>query len=121
MATILLISSDEDVQGVVEALVQPRGHTLTVRRGFGMPIPPWLCASWDAAFFDLSTDCAAGLATIALTHQRHPSLRITAIDTGGDTAGLDRLANAVSLGAEEFMQKPIDRTDAEALLDRLRL
>jgi DNA-binding NtrC family response regulator len=120
-AKVLLISRDGRVREALGRLIRGRGHQLSLRPRFAGPIPPWLGQSWDAAFFDLSADGNQGLAAVALARQREPSLPITAIDRGGNSQGLDRLAQAVTLGAEEFMRKPIDRHDAEALLDRLHL
>ncbi len=51
----------------------------------------------------------------------HFELPIAAVDNGGDSPGLDRLVRAVRLGAVEFMRMPIDRPDAEALMERLSL
>ena len=120
-ANVLLISRDGRVREALGRLIRRRGHRLSVRPGFAGSTASWLGQAWDAVFFDLSKDGNQGLATVALARQRTPSLPITAIDRGGDSPGLDRLARAVTLGAEEFMRKPIDRDDAEALLDRLHL
>ncbi len=120
-AQVLLISRDGRLRDALGRLLRGRGHRLSVQACFAGPSPPWLAQAWDAAFFDLSEDGNQGLATVALAHQHRPSLPITAIDKGGNTRGLDRLAQAVTLGAEEFMRKPIDRDDAQALLERLHL
>ena len=116
MAKVLLISPDERVRDELGPLLRERGHELNMWPRFGTLGHPW-----DAAFFDLSEQGPQGLAAVAMARQADPGLRITVIDTGGDSPGLDRLATAVTLGAEEFMRKPIDRSDAEGLLDRLSL
>lgn len=76
---------------------------------------------WNVVFVDLSGAGAAGVEMIGVARRRRPLLRITVLDDGGHGSGLDRLARAVALGAEEFMCKPVDRDDADAALDRLGL
>ena len=102
-------------------LLQDRGHTLSVQPCYGTPALDWLAWAWDVAFFDLSADGETGLATVGLTTERAPARLIAVIDRGGHPKALDRLAEAVRLGVEEFMSKPIDRLDTEALLERLHL
>lgn len=121
MATVLLISRDRRVRDAIGRLLRGRGHKLRVHPCFDTPARDWLGCAWDVAFFDLSADGATGLATVGLTAARMPTRLIAVIDRGGRPPGLDRMAEGVRRGAEEFMSKPIDRLDAEALLERLHL
>jgi hypothetical protein len=50
-----------------------------------------------------------------------PGMRIAVIDGGRGSASLDRLARAVSLGADDFMKKPLLVSDAADVFERLGL
>jgi FixJ family two-component response regulator len=50
-----------------------------------------------------------------------PDTRIAVIDGGRGCGSLDRLARAVSLGADDFMKKPVLASDAMDVLERLGL
>ena len=121
MARILVASSDEAVRKTLMRLVRQRGHGGGASVSFVHQVETPSRESWDAAFIDVSAASSEGLAAVAVARQRDPALPIAAIDSGGDTAGLDRLARAVRLGAVEFMRMPIDRLDAAALMERLSL
>jgi DNA-binding NtrC family response regulator len=121
MAKILLVSADGEVEDALRRLLQSRGHDLTARSTFAAINRAGAGGEWDAAFLDLSVDGDAGLSVVAQAQGRAPTMRITVLDEGGDSPGLDRLASAIALGAEEFVRKPIDRLDADAVLDRLGL
>ena len=121
MARILVVSPDEAVRKALMRLVRRRGHDRCVALSFTHQVETRAGESWDAAFIDVSAGCSEGLAAVSIARQSDPSMPIAAIDSGGNTEGLDRLARAVRLGAVEFMRMPIDRLDAEALMERLSL
>jgi len=121
MAKILLVSRDGAARETLRDLLCRRGHALTARPTIAETGWPAFRARWDAAFVDLSGEGEEGLAMVATARQYEPAMRITVLDEGGDSPGLHRLAYAVSLGAEEFVCKPIDRHDANGVLDRLGL
>jgi hypothetical protein len=50
-----------------------------------------------------------------------PGVRIAVIDGGRGCNSLNRLARAVSLGADDFMKKPLLVSDAMDVLERLGL
>jgi len=102
-------------------LVYARGHSVVEHSTLEPYAATWLEQPLDVAFVDLSTDGECGLAAVGLTRLRMPSIRITVIDGGKGNRSLDRLASAVSLGAEEFMKKPIVERDATDVLERLGL
>jgi len=121
MAKILLVSRDGAVRDALRSLLRRRGHEITARSTFGATGWPRAATEWDAAFLDLAEEGDDGLAMVARAREYEPAMRITVLDEGGDSPGLHRLARAVALGAEEFVRKPIDRLDADAVLDRLGL
>jgi len=75
----------------------------------------------DAALVDLSAVGDYGLAVIVRTRLHMPGTRIAAIDGGRGCDSLDRLARAVSLGADDFMRKPVLVSEAADVLERLGL
>lgn len=121
MAKILLVSRDGAVRGALRNLLRRRGHELTARSTIAATGWPESPSAWDAAFVDLTEEGDDGLAMVARARELEPAMRITVLDQGGDSPGLHRLACAVALGAQEFVRKPIDRLDADAVLDRLGL
>jgi DNA-binding NtrC family response regulator len=121
MARILVVSSHESMCEALMSLATGRGHKLKVTGSAAHFELTRIGEPWDAVFIDVSAGCSEGLRMVALARQRHPSLPIAAVDNGGDSPGLDRLVRAVRLGAVEFMRMPIDRPDAEALMERLSL
>jgi len=121
MARILVVSPDEAVRKTLMRLVTRRGHEGGASVSTARYVKTRLRESWDAALIDVSARSDEGLAALSIAHQRDPSLPIAAIDSGGDSPGLDRLARALRLGAVEFMRMPIDRLDAAALMERLSL
>ena len=121
MARVLLVSPDAAVRDALRSLLRRRGHELTARSTFAATDWPRLPTAWHAAFLDLTEGGDDGLAMVARARELEPAMRITVLDEGGDSPGLHRMACAVALGAEEFVRKPIDRLDADAVLDRLGL
>jgi DNA-binding NtrC family response regulator len=121
MARILVVSPDKAVRKALLRLVTRRGHEGGSSGAAAPQVETRLGEAWDAAFIDVSATCSEGLAAVSIARQSAPALPIAAIDSGGDGAGLNRLAGAVRLGAVEFVRMPIDRIDAAALMTRLNL
>jgi ActR/RegA family two-component response regulator len=121
MARIVLISDDGALRQDMRSLVTRRGHSMLerpareARRADCMREPP------DAAFVDLSAAGEYGLAVIVHTRLHMPRTRIAVIDGGRGCGSLERLARAVSLGADDFMKKPVLPSDAADVLERLGL
>ena len=105
----------------MQVLVTARGHSMLERRALGTCHATCLREPLDAAFVDLSAGGDYGLAVIQGTRSRMPDMRIAAIDEGRGCDGLNRLARAVSLGADDFMKKPVVASDVADVLERLGL
>jgi len=121
MARIALVSDDEVLRQDIQKLLSARGHATLEQ-----PARRWgnanaLSGPLDAAFVDLSTDGDGGLATVVRMRIHMPGTRIAVIDEGKGCASLERLARAVSLGADDFMKKPILESDAAGVFERLGL
>lgn len=123
MARIVLISDDDILRRDMRKLVSERGHSMREQPALRLCRDNCLCPKEpvDAAFLDLSTNGDRGLAVLVLARTRMPGMRIAVIDGGRGCASLDRLARAVSLGADDFMKKPILVSDAADVLERLGL
>jgi ActR/RegA family two-component response regulator len=121
MARVVLISDDGVLRRELRALVTGRGHSLLDQPAVGACPTTCLTEPLDAAFIDLSAAGDYGLAVIEGTRLRMPGTRIAAIDGGRGCKSLDRLARAVSLGADDFMKKPVVESDAADVLQRLGL
>jgi ActR/RegA family two-component response regulator len=121
MARIVLISDDRILRRDMRALVTARGHSMLEQPALGACHAPCLQEPLDAAFVDLSAAGDYGLAVIAGTRSRMPDTRIAAIDQGRGCDSLNQLARAVSLGADDFMKKPVVVSDAADVLERLGL
>lgn len=121
MARIALISDDDVLRQDLRKLVSERGHSMLEQPAVRLCQANCLRASLDAAFVDLSTSGDCGLALVVLARSRMPGIRIAVIDGGRGCDSLDRLARAVSLGADDFMKKPILGSDAADVLERLGL
>jgi ActR/RegA family two-component response regulator len=121
MATIVLISDDRVLRRKMRALVTTRGHSMLERPALAACHATCLRKPLDAAFVDLSAVGDYGLAVIEGTRLRMPDTRIAAIDEGRGCESLNRLARAVSLGADDFMKKPVVVSDAADVLERLGL
>ena len=121
MARIALISDDDVLRQDIRRLLTERGHAMVeppARRSDQVACPG---GSLDAALVDLSAGGARGLAMVVYTRINMPGTRIAVIDGGKGCKSLDRLARAVSLGADDFMKKPILESDAADVLERLGL
>jgi len=105
----------------MRALVIARGHSMMVQPAAGVCHATCLGERLDAAFVDLSAAGDYGLVVIEGTRLRMPDMRIAAIDGGRGCDSLNRLARAVSLGADDFMKKPVVVSDAADVLERLGL
>ena len=123
MATIVLMSDDAVLRRDMRRLVSERGHAMREQPAPRSCQANGLCSgeAWDAAFLDLSTTGDGGLAEVLLARSRMPGMRIAVIDGGRGCASLERMARAVSLGADDFMRKPILVSDAADVFDRLGL
>jgi ActR/RegA family two-component response regulator len=115
------MSDDEVLRRDLRTLVSERGHSMLEQPALGSCQANRLPEPLDAAFLDLSTDGDGGLAAVVLARSRMPSTRIAVIDGGRGCASLNRLARAVSLGADDFMKKPILVSDATDVFERLGL
>jgi ActR/RegA family two-component response regulator len=123
MARIVLISDDGALRRDLRRLVRQRGHSMREQPALRACQAGRLCRKepLDAAFLDLSTTGDCGLAAVVLARARMPGVRIAVIDGGKGCNSLNRLARAVSLGADDFMKKPILVSDATDVLERLGL
>jgi two-component system chemotaxis response regulator CheY len=121
MARIVLISDDRVLRQDMRALVTGRGHSMLERPAWGGCRATCLREPLDAALVDLSAAGDYGLAVIRRTRLSMPGTRIAAIDGGRGCHSLDRLARAVSLGADDFIKKPVVASDAADVLERLGL
>lgn len=121
MARIALISDDDVLRQDIQRLLRQRGHAMLQPPGRRSDQVDGLGGPLDAAFVDLSADGDGGLAMVVYTRINMPSTRIAVIDGGKGCASLDRLARAVSLGADDFMKKPILESDAADVFERLGL
>lgn len=123
MAKIVLMSDDDGLRRDLRKLVSERGHSMREQPALGLSQANCLCPKepLDAAFLDLSTNGDGGLDVVALARSRMPGIRIAVIDGGRGCDSLNRLARAVSLGADDFMKKPIVVSDAADVLERLGL
>jgi ActR/RegA family two-component response regulator len=121
MARIALITDDRALRQDMRALVTRRGHSVVEQRTRGVRRATCLTEPLDAAFVDLSAVGDYGLAVIVRTRRRMPAMRIAVIDGGTGCDSLNRLARAVSLGADDFMKKPVLVSDAADVLERLGL
>jgi len=121
MARIALISDDDVLRQDMRKLVSERGHSMLEQPD--LPSCQANCPGerLHAAFVDLSTTGNGELATVVLTRMHMPGTRIAVIDGGRGCASLNRLAHAVSLGADDFMKKPIVVRDATDVFERLGL
>lgn len=121
MARIVLISDDEVLRQDMRALVTTRGHSLRDQPARNASDPDCMREPPDAAFVDLAAAGDYGLAVIVHARLHLPETRIAVIDGGTGCGSLDRLARAVSLGADDFIKKPVLAADAADVLDRLGL
>lgn len=121
MARIVLISDDAALRQDMRALATTRGHSMREQPARDARHADCMKEPLDAAFVDLSAAGEYGLAVIVHTRLHMPGTRITAIDGGRGCSSLARLGRAVSLGADDFMKKPVLASDAADVLDRLGL
>jgi ActR/RegA family two-component response regulator len=121
MARIVLISDDDALRRDMRTLVTPRGHSMREQPARDACDADCMGEPPDAAFVDLSAVGEYGLALIIHTRLHMPDTRIAVIDGGRGCGSLDRLARAVSLGADDFMKKPVLASDAMDVLERLGL
>ena len=121
MARIALMSDDDVLRQDVQRLLSERGHAMLERPARRPDQADCQGGPWDAAFVDLSADEDRGLAMVVHTRINMPGTRIAVIDGGKGCASLERLARAISLGADEFMKKPILESDAADVFERLGL
>ena len=121
MARIVLISDDDGLRQDMRSLVTKRGHSMLEQPARAVCHVNCLREPLDAAFVDLSAVGDYGLAMIVRTRLHMPGTRIAVIDGGRGCDSLDRLARAVSLGADDFMKKPVRVSDAADVLERLGL
>jgi ActR/RegA family two-component response regulator len=121
MARIVLISDDDALRQDMRSLVTGRGHSMLERPAGDVGRAGGLREPVDAAFVDLSAAGDHGLAMIVRTRLHMPDTRIAVIDGGRGCDSLDWLAHAVSLGADDFMKKPVLVSDAADVLERLGL
>ena len=121
MARIVLISDDDTLRRDMRKLVSERGHAMLEQPALGGSQASGLREPLDVAFLDLATNADCGLNVVVLARSRLPGTRIAVIDGGRGCDSLDRLARAVSLGADDFMKKPILVSDATDVFERLGL
>lgn len=121
MARIVLISDDDVLRRDMRSLVTRRGHAMLEQPARGPRRANGLRKPLDAALVDLSAADDYGLAVIMRTRLDMPGTRIAVIDGGRGCDSLGRLARAVSLGADDFMKKPLLVSDAADVLERLGL
>lgn len=121
MARTVLISDDGALQRDLRRLMTTRGHSMLERPIRDAGDADCVREPLEAAFVDLSAAGEYGLAMVIHTRLHMPDTRIAVIDGGRGCKALDRLARAVSLGADDFMKKPILVSDAANVLDRLGL
>jgi ActR/RegA family two-component response regulator len=121
MATIALISDDDVLRRDMRKLVSERGHAMLEQPALELWQASHLGKPPDATFLDLSANGDGGLAAVVFARSRMPSTRIAVIDGGTGCDSLSRLARAVSLGADDFMKKPLLVSDATDVLERFGL
>lgn len=119
MARIALISDDDVLRQDMRRLVTRRGHSMLEQPARGSRDVNCLREPLDAAFVDLAAVGDHGLAVVVRTRLHMPGTRIAVIDGGSGCGSLDRLARAVSLGADDFMKKPVLVNEAADVLERL--
>lgn len=121
MARLVLISDDHALRQDMRTLVTARGHSMREQPARDACDADCIRGPLDAAFVDLSAVGEYGLALIIHTRLHMPDTRIAVIDGGRGCGSLNRLARAVSLGADDFMKKPVLASDAMNVLERLGL
>jgi ActR/RegA family two-component response regulator len=119
MARIALISDDDVLRQDMRRLVTGRGHSMPEQPARRSCDVDCLSEPLDAALVDLSGVGDHGLAVVVHTRLHMPRTRIAVIDGGRGCGSLERLARAVSLGADDFMKKPVLASEAEDVLERL--
>ena len=112
---VLLVDDDQGVAGLLEALFATRdldisrAHSGPEAVGLILQRPP------DIVFLDVALPGLSGLDVLALIRQRQ--LDTAVVMTTG--FGSEEVAiEALRLGADDYLRKPFDLTDCEAVLDR---
>ncbi len=118
MTQVVLITQDSWFRDALATLLCNRGHDVVTEH---YPVERALRVGWGAAFIDVSDSGVFGLSLVRRIRACQPTCRIAAIDWVREAAGRRRLVQAIELGADEFLAKPLSKSGAEALLGRLQL
>ncbi len=118
MACFLVIDEDAAARRTLRELLSENAHDV-VETAVGadarrccrdLPI--------DVAFSSMHLPDLDGLELMRQLWAIRPAAKIVAM-AGGGAAALDPLANAIRLGAVDFLTKPFCRTDVEPILEGL--
>lgn len=113
---ILVVEDDMAVGGMVLEMLKPIGGTVELVTNGSQAILRIVQATWDLLITDIGLPGADGFDVLAAARKLYPPERLPVIlmTGGGDAAA--RL-KGLQLGANEFLQKPLERSE---LIARVR-
>ena len=114
MSTVLFVSNDPDVREVLECVMVGRGHVLECWTTINGLAGEAFGSAWSVLFVDLHT--APGLQRWLGRELPGPeSPRVVVIGTKGDSASASNVSQALRVGAFDFLMKPLDSREIEAV------
>lgn len=116
MAEILTLDDVLDATILVGKILQKKGHIVHTFTDEDEAIAFTRQHPVDLAILDIKLKKMSGIEVLAILKKEHPALR-TIILTGYPTVETAR--EAISLGADEYCVKPIDRTELEEKVEKV--
>lgn len=116
---LLLVDDDEVVRESLRDFLRRLGHEVTERPDGESAVETVSRedADFDIAFVDVRMPGIDGLETLGALRRLRPELKVVLV-TGHGT--LDTAVEALRLGAEDFLRKPVNLSELEAVVDRIR-
>jgi len=113
--SILLVEHDKETREMVYEFLDGMGHSVAVARAGAQAEQLWHTASPDIIVVDCALPDGSSLSLISRFKQLDPFVRIIALSGYGS---LDDAVEAMRLGAEQFLTKPVDRSALSRGIDR---
>lgn len=108
MSRILVIDDDKHVCLSIRAVLEGQGHEVETVNGVDAGVALQQQGAFDAAIIDLILPDKDGLEAIREFRKSFPDTRIIAISGGGSIVKKNYLPAAMSMGADQMLEKPFE-------------
>ena len=119
MATVLLVEDRARLRDATAALLTAAGHEVECARNGREALERYPRLLPDLVLVDLFMPVMNGFDTIYLLHLEYPDALVVAMGDAGDAFGEGALDEALDLGAECAVAKPLRRRVLLEMIDEL--